>query len=94
MQVGWLKEGNVWYYLNPNEGGPEGAMCTNSWIQIDGKTYFVNASGVMAEGWNEVGGQWYYFYPGSGEKAVSTVINGFTVDAQGVWNKDSMTAKQ
>ncbi len=91
MQVGWLKEGNVWYYLNPNEGGPEGAMCTNSWIQVNGKTYFVNANGVMAEGWNQVGGQWYYFYPGSGEKAVNTVINGFPVDAQGVWNRDSMT---
>ena len=94
MQVGWLKEGNVWYYLNPNEGGPEGAMCTNSWIQIDGKTYFVNATGTMAEGWNKVADQWYYFYPGSGEKAVNTVIDGFVVDAQGVWNRESMTAKQ
>lgn len=94
MQVGWLKEGNVWYYLNPNEGGPEGAMCTNSWIQIDGKTYFVNANGIMAEGWNKVADQWYYFYPGSGEKAVNTVIDGFVVDAQGVWNRESMTAKQ
>lgn len=90
MVTGWLKEGNVWYYLNPNEGGPEGAMVTNSWIQINGKTYYVNANGVMAEGWNQVGGQWYYFYPGSGEKAVSTVIDGFPVDAQGVWNKASM----
>ena len=91
MQVGWLREGNAWYYLNPNQGGPEGAMCTNAWIQVNGKTYYVNANGVMAEGWNQVGGQWYYFYPGSGEKAVNTVIEGFPVDAQGIWHRESMT---
>ena len=57
----------------------------------NGKTYYVNANGVMAEGWNQVGGQWYYFYPGSGEKAVNTVIDGFPVDAQGIWHRESMT---
>lgn len=91
MHVGWLKEGNAWYYFNPNQGGPEGAMCTNSWIQVNGKTYYVNPSGIMAEGWNDVGGQWHYFYPGSGEMAVNTVIDGFPVDSQGVWNRNIMT---
>ena len=61
MHVGWLKEGNAWYYFNPNQGGPEGAMCTNSWIQVNGKTYYVNPSGIMAEGWNDVGGQCIIF---------------------------------
>ena len=51
MKKGWLQSGNIWYYLNPNDGGPEGAMVTNSWLTINGKTYFVNASGIMVEGW-------------------------------------------
>ncbi len=41
----------------------------------------------MLEGWNEVDGNWYYFYPGAGNKAVNTYIDGFYVDANGVWRK-------
>ena len=85
MKKGWLKSGNVWYYLNPNDGGPEGSMVTNSWLTINGKTYFVNASGVMVEGWYQIEGKYYYFYPGDGSKAVSTSISGFVLDANGVW---------
>ena len=59
MQVGWLRKGNAWYYLNPNQGGPEGDVYQRR-IQVNGKTYYVNANGVMAEGWNQVdSGQWY-----------------------------------
>ena len=65
------------YYLNPNQGGPEGAMISNCWLTISGKTYFINQSGVMMEGWYQVSGKWYYFYPGDGSKAVSTSIGGF-----------------
>lgn len=87
MLTGWLKSGNVWYYLNTTAGSQEGVMCTNVWIQIGDKTYYVNQSGVMVEGWKEVAGSWYYFYPGQGHKAVNTTIDGFYVDANGVWHK-------
>lgn len=71
--------------MNPNQDGPEGAMVKNSWLTIDGKTYFMNESGAMVEGWYKVQDNWYYFYPGQGQKAVSTSISGFQLDANGVW---------
>lgn len=87
MFTGWYKDGNKWYYLNQNPGDQEGMMCKNSWINQNGKTYYVNNDGVMVEGWYQVAGQWYYFYPGEGSKAVNTYIDGFYVDANGVWNR-------
>ena len=72
-------------FESPNDGGSEGAMVTNSWLTINGKTYFVNASGIMVEGWYQIEGNYYYFYPGDGSKAVSTSISGFVLDANGVW---------
>ena len=54
-------------------------MVTNSWLTINGKTYFVNASGIMVEGWYQIEGNYYYFYPGDGSKAVSTSISGFVL---------------
>ena len=85
MKTGWVKSNNIWYYMNPNQDGPEGAMVKNSWLTIDGKTYFMNESGAMVEGWYKVQDNWYYFYPGQGQKAVSTSISGFKLDANGVW---------
>ena len=85
MKKGWIKSGNIWYYLNPNDGGPEGAMVKSSWLTINGKTYFLNESGAMVEGWYKVENNYYYFYPGDGSKAVSTSIDGFQLDANGVW---------
>lgn len=85
MKTGWVKSGNLWYYLNPNSDGPEGAMVKNSWLTINGKTYFMNASGAMVEGWYKVENNFYYFYPGDGSKAVNTAVDGFVLDANGVW---------
>ena len=87
MFTGWLKDGNKWYYLNQTPGDNEGVMCTNSWITQNGKTYYVDNNGVMVEGWYQVAGQWYYFYPGEGSKAVTTYIDTFYVDSNGVWNR-------
>lgn len=85
MKKGWVKSGNIWYYLNPNDGGPEGAMVKSCWLTINGKTYFMNESGAMVEGWYKVEDKFYYFYPGDGSKAVNTAIDGFVLDANGVW---------
>ena len=85
MITGWVKSGDYWYYCNPNDGGPEGAMVTNSWVTVGGLTYFINPSGIMVEGWYEVEGNWYYFQPGSGQKLVNTTVNGFVLDANGIW---------
>ncbi len=85
MKTGWIQSGNLWYYCNPNQDGPEGAMVKNAWLTINGLVYFVNQSGVMVEGWYQVENNWYYFQPGSGNKVVNTTINGFVLDANGVW---------
>lgn len=85
MKTGWVKSNNLWYYLNPNNGGPEGAMVKNSWLTINGKTYFMNESGAMVEGWYKVENNFYYFYPGDGSKAVNTAVDGFKLDANGIW---------
>ena len=71
--------------MNQNPGDFEGAMVKNSWVTQNGRTYYMNSEGVMAEGWYEIAGQWYYFYPGDGSKAVNTTIDTFYVDANGVW---------
>ncbi|MDR1764823.1 MAG: N-acetylmuramoyl-L-alanine amidase family protein [Lachnospiraceae bacterium] len=86
MQVGWLLYGGKWYFFNSNAGSMEGAML-RGWIQVNGKIYYLNESGVMVEGWQKVGDNWYYFYPGQGHKAVNTDIDGFHVDADGIWRK-------
>ena len=42
MTTGWLKLGNNWYYLNPDNG----AMATG-WIQLGSTWYYMNGSGAM-----------------------------------------------
>ena len=39
----------------------------------------------MVEGWAKIGEDYYYFHPGSGEKAYSTTIGVFELDASGKW---------
>lgn len=43
MIRGWFKQGEDWYYLNPNDG----TMLSRQWIEIDGKSYYLTKSGVM-----------------------------------------------
>lgn len=85
MKTGWVKSGNLWYYCNPNQNGPEGAMVKSCWLTINGQTYFMNESGAMVEGWYKVGEDFYYFQPGAGHKLVNTTVDGFRLDANGVW---------
>lgn len=41
--------------------------------------------GEIVTGWCQIDGNWHYFYPDSGEMASNTSINGFYVDADGIW---------
>ena len=41
MVTGWVKDGNLWYYLNPISDGTCGRMLTG-WQLIDGKWYYFN----------------------------------------------------
>ncbi|RGY99868.1 N-acetylmuramoyl-L-alanine amidase family protein [Clostridium sp. AM58-1XD] len=84
MKTGWIQLNNAWYYLNPSPDGPEGAMVTG-WLTVNGKRYYMGPGGAMIEGWYKIGDGYYYFYPGDGSMAANTTINGFQLDANGVW---------
>ena len=70
---------NKWYYL-----GNDGKMVTG-WKQIGGVWYYMDADGAMAIGWRQTApGQWYYLNA-NGAMAASTVIDGYMLDASGLW---------
>ena len=54
------------------------------WLKQGGSWYYLDGSGAMKTGWFQVDGKWYYAYS-SGVLAVSTTINGYTVNANGEW---------
>jgi len=98
METGFKQEENKTYYLE-NSGAmatdwelingswylfDEHGVRIISWAQADGKWYYLNPNGVMATGWISLDGKWYYLY-GDGSLAVSTTINGYNVDENGVW---------
>jgi len=92
MKTGWFRDGQYWYYLEP-EGSAKG-MRISGWRDINGKRYYFNTAGVMVTGWFEIDGKWYYFYPegsrtdGSyGFLATNTRIGDFNIGADGTWQK-------
>ncbi len=79
MVTGWRMVNNKWYYLEI-----DGKMVTG-WKQIGGVWYYLDADGAMATGWRQTApGQWYYLNA-NGAMAASTVIDGYTLDASGLW---------
>ena len=81
MQTGWLYDGDKWYYLNSS-----GTMQTG-WLYVDGKWYYLDSSGAMKTGWLSSNGKWYYLNP-TGDMAVSTWIDTYWLDENGIWIKD------
>ena len=88
LATGWNYINNKWYFLNTGMFPelPGGAMVTG-WLTVNGKQYYLDASGAMVEGWVKIGEDYYYFHPGTGEKAYSTTIGVFELDADGKWKK-------
>ena len=105
MATGWRKIGSTWYYLNPGNGdmatgwttiggtryymNQDGAMVVG-WLQLGSDWYYMNGSGAMLTDWQNIDGSEYYFYS-SGAMAVSTVIGGVEIGADG---KASRTESQ
>ena len=85
MVSGWQNIGSTWYYLNPTTG----KMATG-WTTVGGSKYYMNGSGAMLTDWQNIDGSEYYFYS-SGAMAVSTVIGGVEIGADG---KASRTESQ
>ena len=85
MITGWLSWNGRWCYMNETQDQYYGCLVCGHWLNRDGKTYYLDGVGYMAEGWYQVDGNWYYFYPGQGTKAVNTTIDTFYVNQQGIW---------
>ena len=55
------------------------------WLQDNGTWYYLEGSGAMkANQWFEVDGKWYHV-EASGALSVNTVVDGYTVNANGEW---------
>ena len=83
-KTGWIKEGSVYYYINPSSGvmatgwqkiggtwyllGYNGKMLTG-WQKVSRTWYYMNGSGAMQTGWLKQGGTWYWL---SGSGAMAT----------------------
>ncbi|MDR1766453.1 MAG: hypothetical protein LBR77_10380 [Lachnospiraceae bacterium] len=79
--AGWQKISERWYYFDASC-----AMITGWWVSPQNLYYYFDSgSGAMAEGWRNLDGKWYYFYPGYGHMAVNTYIDGYYINAAGVW---------
>ena len=74
---------NAWYdgcYFND-----KGWMATG-WLQIDDRTYYMNPDdGKPMTGWQWIGDSYYFFSYEDGSMARDTVIDGYYVNADGVW---------
>ncbi len=100
MATGWLKDAGKWYYLNASgamannqwvyDNGwyymrGNGEMLTG-WLKDGNSWYYLNASGLMVTDWNLISGDYYYFYS-DGRMAADETVNGYKVNASGVWVK-------
>lgn len=59
-QVGWIQQGDTWYYYYP-----DGTYQKDSWAKVNGKWYLFDSEGRMLTGWQNKGG-YYYFMDQSG----------------------------
>ncbi len=94
MQTGWFQDpadNGRWYYLNPQQGGPQGALKTG-WLQDNGRWYFLDTRiggprGSMMSGWQWIDGKCYYLDPAQGGAMAAdcTTPDGCRVDASGAW---------
>lgn len=78
----WIQVSGKWQYNDLN-----GSPIKNQWFfdKNYGKWYYLGADGFMAENcWMLSGGK-YYYLTSDGSMAVSAIINGYKVGADGAW---------
>ena len=78
QKQGWVQENGKWFYYDQSNNKQSG------WVQVNGAWYYLAQSGSMKTGWYQVNTKWYYSYS-SGALAVSTTVDGYTVNANGEW---------
>ena len=95
MLTGWLFYNNAWYYFEEKEGSEQGKMSVG-WKEIRGFWYYFSEevgaeNGKMRTGWQEVKGKWYYLNSQvgaeNGKMLFHTKVDGYTLGADGAWQK-------
>jgi glucan-binding YG repeat protein len=74
-----------WYFL-----GTDGVAKTGWYQNASGTWYLLDATtGAMLTGWQQEGGSWYYLNPvnSNGAMLSNTVVDGYTLGANGAWVK-------
>ena len=52
----WIKDEIGWWYAYP-----DGTYARNTWLDENGKRYYLKSNGYMAAGWRKIDNKWYYF---------------------------------
>lgn len=81
LKTGWVQDGSNWHYYSGN-------ILLVGWWDIgangNNKRYYFDTYGNMIFGkWLQIDGKWYYFYA-DGSLAISTKIDDYEVDENGV----------
>ena len=84
----WKLIDGKWYHFY------SGGVMETGWTGQTGAWYHLNENGAMETGWFKQNNNWYYLYPAGnssgapeGAMAVDTVINGYVVAPDGVYNE-------
>lgn len=79
-QLGWIYQGNSWYFVQPD------GKAATGWVYSNYKWYYMAANGVMKTGWVQVptNNKWYYF-DGSGAMLSNTTVGGYRLGSDGAW---------
>lgn len=56
------------------------------WVQKDNNWIYTDKQGIVQHGWKNISGSWYFFNP-LGHMEHDTVIEGYTINSNGVWVK-------
>lgn len=75
--TGWKKIDGLYYVFNSN-----GIMHTG-WWRDNNADYYLNSNGIMVTGWANIEGKAYYFN-NNGSMASNTIIDGHTLDKNGI----------
>lgn len=54
-QVGWIQDGNNWYYRYPDSSYQKDA-----WLKVNDKWYLFDSNSVMLTGWQSKNNRWFY----------------------------------
>lgn len=79
-QLGWIMQGNNWYFVQPD------GKAATGWVYSNYKWYYMDTNGVMRTGWVQVptNNKWYFF-DGSGAMLSNTTVGGYRLGYDGAW---------